>query len=123
MGWQTAPVQDVEVTDPGPSRRHGARHLLRLAAMLAAIAAATATLRARGYRGVGAKAIVRCREGHLFTTWWIPGVSLKSIRLGMTRFQRCPIGSHWTFVRLVKDDDLSEDERAFAVDHLDAHLI
>ncbi len=41
---------------------------------------------------------VRCRSGHLFTTLWIPGGSLKAIRLGGRRFQRCPVGHHWTTV-------------------------
>jgi hypothetical protein len=41
---------------------------------------------------------VRCKDGHLFTTIWIPLVSLKAIRLGARRFQRCPVGHHWTTV-------------------------
>jgi hypothetical protein len=41
---------------------------------------------------------VRCRAGHLFTTIWIPLASLKAARLGNRRFQRCPVGHHWTTV-------------------------
>jgi hypothetical protein len=41
---------------------------------------------------------VRCKSGHLFTTIWIPLVSLKAARLGGQRFQRCPVGHHWTTV-------------------------
>jgi hypothetical protein len=41
---------------------------------------------------------VRCRSGHLFTTIWMPLGSLKAIRLGRRRFQRCPVGHHWTMV-------------------------
>jgi len=41
---------------------------------------------------------VRCSEGHLFTTIWIPLASLKAARLGNRRFQRCPVGRHWTMV-------------------------
>lgn len=41
---------------------------------------------------------VRCSSGHLFTTIWIPGASVKAIRLGNRRFQRCPVGHHWTTV-------------------------
>jgi hypothetical protein len=41
---------------------------------------------------------VRCRDGHLFTTIWIPWVSLKAIRLAQRRFQHCPVGHHWTTV-------------------------
>ena len=39
-----------------------------------------------GYR-VGRNSFVRCRAGHLFTTTWIPGGSLKAIRLGLWRIQ------------------------------------
>jgi len=41
---------------------------------------------------------VRCSDGHLFTTIWIPGASLKAVRLGRRRVQRCPVGGHWTMV-------------------------
>jgi len=41
---------------------------------------------------------VRCKSGHLFTTIWIPLASLKAARLGGRRFQRCPVGHHWTTV-------------------------
>jgi hypothetical protein len=41
---------------------------------------------------------VRCREGHLFTTIWIPLASVKALRFGRRRFQRCPVGHHWSLV-------------------------
>jgi hypothetical protein len=41
---------------------------------------------------------VRCRDGHLFTTIWIPLASFKAVRLGDRRYQRCPVGRHWTTV-------------------------
>jgi hypothetical protein len=41
---------------------------------------------------------VRCRDGHLFTTIWIPLASLKAIRLGGGRIQCCPVGHHWSMV-------------------------
>ena len=41
---------------------------------------------------------VRCRDGHLFTTIWIPLGSLKALRLGRRRFQHCPVGHHWSMV-------------------------
>ncbi|MHB2022356.1 MAG: hypothetical protein ACYCO3_03355 [Mycobacteriales bacterium] len=41
---------------------------------------------------------VRCREGHLFTTIWVPLASLKAVRWFGTRFQYCPVGHHWTGV-------------------------
>ena len=81
----------------------------------------TILARLRGYR-FGTNLIVRCRSGHLFTTIWIPGVSVKSIRLGWWRLQRCPIGDHWSIVSPVKEADLSEDERAFAAEHRDSRI-
>jgi hypothetical protein len=41
---------------------------------------------------------VRCRDGHLFTTIWVPLASLKALRLGRRRFQRCPVGHHWSMI-------------------------
>lgn len=41
---------------------------------------------------------VQCSAGHYFTTIWIPGGSLKAVRLGMTRYQYCPVGHHWATV-------------------------
>ncbi len=67
----------------------------------------------RGY-GLGGNVVVRCRQGHLFTTIWIPGVSLKSLRLLWWRFQRCPVGGHWSFVTPARDAELSDDERRSA---------
>jgi hypothetical protein len=46
----------------------------------------------------GARTIVRCHRGHLFTTLWVPGASFKSLRLGPWRIQRCPVGRHWSLV-------------------------
>jgi hypothetical protein len=67
----------------------------------------------RGYR-FGRDVVVSCRQGHLFTTTWIPGASLKAIRLGWYRFQHCPVGNHWTLVKPVKESDLTEDDLAQA---------
>ncbi|HVT66458.1 MAG TPA: hypothetical protein VHF26_01820 [Trebonia sp.] len=41
---------------------------------------------------------VRCSAGHLFTTIWVPFGSVKAVRLGGERYQRCPVGRHWTAV-------------------------
>jgi hypothetical protein len=71
----------------------------------------TVVARRRGYSGLGGNTIVRCRQGHLFTTIWIPGVSVKSIRLGPRRFQYCPVGRHFSLVAPVKDTDLTGNER------------
>jgi len=41
---------------------------------------------------------LRCNDGHLFTTIWVPLGSLKAARLGRRRYQHCPVGHHWTTV-------------------------
>ena len=65
----------------------------------------------RGYK-MGGNVVVRCRDGHLFTTLWIPGASLKALRLGGWRLQHCPVGHHWSVVTPVRRSDLSKrDER------------
>jgi len=75
----------------------------------------------RGY-GLGGNVIVRCRRGHLFTTIWIPGASVKSLRLGWWRLQRCPVGPHWSLVTPVRPSELSEHERQEAALHRDIRL-
>ncbi len=74
--------------------------------------------RRRGYN-FGGDVVVRCSAGHLFTTVWVPGASLKAVRLGSLRFQRCPVGDHWSFVVPVRDDDLTDAERYVASQHRD----
>jgi hypothetical protein len=72
----------------------------------------------RGYP-VGGRLVVRCRQGHLFTTLWIPGVSLKSLRFLWWRVQRCPVGHHWAVVTPVRESELSRRERRAAERHRD----
>ena len=76
---------------------------------------------ARGYP-IGGNLIVRCRRGHLFTTLWIPGVSFKAARLGWLRFQRCPVGHHWSLIVPVRHSELTEDERREARSRRDVLL-
>ncbi len=78
-------------------------------------------MRLRGYR-MGGNIVVRCREGHLFTTIWVPGASLKSVRLGWWRFQRCPVGKHWSIVTPVKESDLTEEEKLIANENKDVRI-
>lgn len=75
----------------------------------------------RGYP-VGGRLVVRCRDGHLFTTLWIPGVSLKALRIGWWRVQRCPVGNHWSVVTPVKESELSRRERRRARSRTDTWL-
>jgi len=88
---------------------------------LAAILAETIALRLRTGR-LGGDVVVRCHQGHLYTTLWIPGVSVKSLRLGAWRVQRCPVGHHWSLVTPVRESELSDQERRSAREHHDARL-
>jgi hypothetical protein len=78
-------------------------------------------MKLRGYP-IGGNLAVRCHSGHLFTTLWIPGVSLKAIRLGWWRIQRCPVGGHWSLVTPVKPSELTEEERQLARERRDVRL-
>jgi hypothetical protein len=88
------------------------RKLLTGAAVLTG-AEAVFVARRRGSL-VGARTVVRCHRGHLFTTLWIPGASFKSIRLGPWRIQRCPVGHHWALVWPAKVSELGPAELADA---------
>lgn len=79
-------------------------------------------LRRRTGKLVGFRTIVRCARGHLFTTVWIPGASVKSLRLGPWRIQRCPVGQHWTVIRPAKLEKLSDEEREAARSQRDTFL-
>ena len=92
-----------------------------IAAFVVFSVVSTLIARRRGYN-MGGNIVVRCRKGHLFTTIWIPLASFKAIRLGWTRFQRCPVGRHWSLVTPVKDSDLTDEERKFAAEHRDVRI-
>jgi hypothetical protein len=98
-----------------PKRKRG---LVVLAVTLTAYAVGTVIAIRQGYR-FGKDAPVRCHQGHVFTTVWIPGASVKALRLGFWRVQWCPVGRHVTLVRPVRDADLTDAERAFAAAHHD----
>jgi hypothetical protein len=89
------------------------RRLTITTVIAACYAAGTVIAIRQGYK-FGRNVTVRCRRGHLFTTVWIPGASVKSLRLGYWRVQWCPVGRHVDLVRLVKDADLTEGERLLA---------
>lgn len=92
-----------------------------LAAVTAFYVVGTIVARWRGYR-FGTNLVVRCRQGHLSTTIWIPGISFKSLRLGWWRFQRCPVGRHWSIVTPVREADLSDDDRQLAFERRDIRI-
>jgi hypothetical protein len=72
----------------------------------------TKVLRRRQVKTPGSSdVVVRCAKGHLFTTIWIPGASFKSVRLGVKRYQHCPVGHHWSVITPVSTNELSEAER------------
>ncbi len=75
--------------------------------------------RKRGYSGMGGDTIVRCSRGHLFTTLWIVGSSVKAVRLGARRYQRCPVCEKWRIVVPVPDDELTDEDRRVAAAHHD----
>ncbi len=96
--------------------------LIIIGVVVIALAIGTAVARRRGYSGIGGDTVVRCSKGHLFTTIWLPGASLKSIRLGMWRSQHCPVGHHWALVTPVKDSELTDDDRRIAAEHHDVRI-
>ncbi len=77
--------------------------------------------RRRGFL-FGANTVVRCRGGHLFTTLWIPGGSLKAVRLGWWRLQRCPVGKHWSLVTPAQVSALTDEEKELAAAHRDLRV-
>ncbi|HEV2450873.1 MAG TPA: hypothetical protein VGS62_02970 [Streptosporangiaceae bacterium] len=92
-----------------------------LVIVVALLATGTLVARRLGYK-VGGNTVVRCRQGHLYTTLWIPGVKLKGLDLGLARVQYCPVGKHWTLITPVRDSDLTDEERQFAREHHDVWI-
>jgi hypothetical protein len=92
-----------------------------LAFVAGVVGAGTLAGRLAGYK-FGGNTVVRCQQGHLYTTIWIPGVKLKGLELGFARFQRCPVGQHWSLAIPVKEAALSEEERQEAASHKDIRL-
>ena len=94
-------------------RRRGRRKVGLALALGATAVEATVVAKRRGSL-FAVQTVVRCRQGHVFTTLWIPGLSFKAIRLGWWRFQRCPVGGHWSLVTPVDTASLSEADRELA---------
>lgn len=58
--------------------------------------------------------VVRCARGGLFETLWVPGVSLKALRLGPYRIMRCPVHGRVEVVHVIDPATLTPQERAAA---------
>jgi hypothetical protein len=93
--------------------RRRRRRWVGLLVAASSVAVEAAAIRRLGYPVAG-NVVVRCQEGHFFTTIWVPGASLKSVRLGRWRFQRCPVGRHWSLVTPVRRADLTPEQRRLA---------
>jgi hypothetical protein len=106
--------------DEPDARRRRRRRLMASLAVGAFLVEWSGLLR-RGYR-VGANVVVRCQKGHLFTTIWLPAASVKAARLGWWRFQRCPVGGHWSIVTAVRRSSLTEQEQRDAAAHHDIRV-
>jgi hypothetical protein len=91
-----------------PKRRRRRRFGFLVGA--ASLVVEAATVARLGYRPTGS-VVVRCRSGHLFTTIWVPGASIKSLRLGPWRVQWCPAGRHVSIVTPVRRAELSRRKR------------
>ena len=101
-----------------PGKRGRPRRIVLAALAAVAIEAAATWLRSGR---LGGRLIVRCHRGHLFSTIWLPAASVKSLRLGFWRVQRCPAG-HWSLVRPVRASELSTRQRARAQGLKDVRL-
>jgi len=66
--------------------------------------------------------VVQGRHGHRFTTWWIPGVSFKALRLLWWRLQYCPVGEHYSVVTPVAVAAIADTELQQAQDRHDIRI-
>ena len=107
-------------TDQDDRRKGRRRKGLVVALVTTAVEAAVVAKRRGSFFNMDT--VVRCRDGHLFTTLWVPGGSLKAIRLGWWRFQRCPVGQHWSLVTPVDAASLTEEERIRAAEAHDTRV-
>ena len=99
----------------------GGRLRRRLGIMAGALVIETIPIWRHGY-GIGGNVVVQCTKGHRFTTIWLPGASVKSLRLGPRRVQYCPVGHHWSLVHLVRESDLSKRQLRAARERRDIRI-
>jgi hypothetical protein len=71
---------------------------------------------------VTTRKIVRCSQGHVYSSIWIPWASLKAVRLGRRRLQWGPVGGHFAMTQRVDPETLAADDRAAAESVRDAPL-
>jgi hypothetical protein len=108
-------------TMPRIPRKGRKRRRWAISIAAAAVLIETIGMRLRGYR-IGGNVVVRCRQGHLFTTIWIPGASVKALRFAWWRLQHCPVAHHWSIVTPVRESELTEDQLCAAREHHDIRL-
>jgi hypothetical protein len=67
-----------------PTSTKSANHERRRRALVAGVVPVLVEMSGAWLRAgrLGGKVVVRCRSGHVYTTIWIPGASVKSLRLG-----------------------------------------
>ena len=109
----------AEGGDAGDSGRRRRRR--KLGMIVGSLVMETIPIWRHGY-GIGGNVVVRCGKGHLFTTIWLPGASVKSLRLVSRRFQYCPVGHHWSLVRLVRESELSGKQLRVARERKDVRI-
>jgi hypothetical protein len=71
---------------------------------------------------VATRKIVRCSRGHLYSSIWIWGTSIKAVRWGRRRWQWCPVGGHFAMTERVDPATLSAEEQSAAQSVRDAPL-
>ncbi|GAA6525385.1 hypothetical protein [Intrasporangium sp. DVR] len=93
-----------ELPEPTPAQLEGDRETIYAATEV-------------GRAGEGFVVIARCARGGLFETLWVPGASLRAIRLGRYRIMRCPVHDRVEVVHVVDPATLTPQERAAAASH------
>ena len=104
------------------AKRRRVRRRVGLVAALVLTALEAAVVARRRGSLLGMDTVVCCRDGHLFTTFWVPGGSFKAVRLGWWRLQRCPVGPHWSLVTPVDVASLTAEERDLAAQRHDVRV-
>jgi hypothetical protein len=100
----------------------GERHVTGIALGLSAIIAEAIVLWRRRDSIFTLDTVVRCTHDHVFTTWWIPGVSIKAFRFLWWRLQYCPVGQHLALVTPVDMSTLTDQEITAATTKHDLHI-